>query len=197
MNQCWLELTLTKHFSSISLVMSSCFYSFLFLYSISIAAANTGLSFNGTKLSFAEFKPWDVSSNGVLEIYFKSAKKNALLLYQDDGLGQDWIDVFLIEGNARLRIRMGECHFVEDTTIHGNFTDSMWHRMTIRRNFSLTTLAIDGHEAESIVCEETFESPAKPRPSKSSLYLGGIPLFSRQRGHWSNPNIFYEALEDM
>lgn len=138
-----------------------------------------------------------MSNDGIIEIYFKTATKDALILYQDDGLGHDWIDVFLIKANVRLRLRMGNCHFVESSTVKGNFTDSEWHQLTVTRNASLTTIAVDGNKADSIVCEKTLESPVKPRPSKSSLFLGGIPLFSKQRGHWSNPNIFYEALEHM
>lgn len=170
-------------------------YPSLLLCLFTIVAADTGLQFNATKFPFAEFKPWDLSRNGFMEIYFKTAKENSLLLYQDDGEGMDWIDVFLLKGKARLRLRMGICDIHEVTSLNGNFTDSKWHHLSIRRNLSQTTIAIDGVEAESIVCEKTYESPAKPKPSKSSLYLGGIPLFSKPRGHWSNPRIYYDALD--
>ncbi|KAK3742936.1 hypothetical protein QZH41_003856 [Actinostola sp. cb2023] len=161
-----------------------------------LASADTGLRFNETNLPFAEYRPWDLSTNGAMEIYFKTAKRYALLLYQDDGEGKDWIDVFLVNGKARLRLRMGTCDR-ENTLLNGNFTDSKWHHLRVKRNFSLTSISVDGVESESLDCKNTAGSPAKPKPSKSSMYLGGIPLLSKRPGHWSNPNIFLEAQYNM
>lgn len=173
----------------------SYYYLEILLGLIALASAETGLKFNGSNFPFAEFKPWDLSNNGAIEIYFKTAEKDALILYQDDGEGMDWIDVFLVQGKARLRLRLGNCYNRENTVLNGNFTDLKWHHLKVKRNFTDTTISIDGIEAESIVCETTSESPAKPKPSKTSLYLGGIPLVSKTIGHWANPTIYFDALD--
>lgn len=164
----------------------------LALCAIATVCADVGLKFNESNLPFAEFRPWDLSTNGAIDFYFQTKKQNALLLYQDDGEGTDWIDVFLIKGKARLRLRMGTCDQAI-THLRGNFTDAKWHRLIVERNFSMTTISIDGTRSESLLCEEIYGSPEKPKPSKSSLYLGGIPLLSKPIGHWANPTIFYEA----
>ncbi|EDO39871.1 predicted protein [Nematostella vectensis] len=161
-------------------------------FSIKIVFASTGLKFEGKRFPFAEFKPWDLSTNGSFELYFQTKRKNALLLYQDDGEGQDWIDVFLVEGRARIRITLGMCRS-STRIINGSFADEKWHLLKVKRNFTITTFSVDGFESELIECEITEDSPVKPKSSKTSLYLGGIPVLNG-RGSWSNPYIFQENI---
>lgn len=119
----------------------------------------------------AVYERWDASTNGTLLFEFKTKKKNGFLIYEDDPGGMDFIDIFLINGRLRMRLRIGDCNQQQEF-INGNFSDNKWHRVRVYRAFESTHFKVDNHQYKIIKCDAKNVA----FKAQSSLYVGGLPV---------------------
>lgn len=151
-----------------------------------------GLRFNKT-LAHAIFNSWNGSTNGTLLFEFKTPRENAFLMYEDEPGGMDFIDIFLVNGRARMRLQIGQCkrpeqdHFEE--YIEGNFSDNKWHRVRVFRQFRNTYFKVD-HFSSAVMKCGTKDSKFKV---KSSLFVGGFPV-EISLNSLAFPGSFHEVL---
>ena len=96
--------------------------------------------------SYAQYLPWYPCLNGTLIFEFKSAESNGLLLYTQS-LPYKYIQLSLIDGNLRLRMRIGEkdnprgIFLVYQTK---KLNDDRWHEVQLSRMSERTVLTVDG-----------------------------------------------------
>ena len=124
------------------------FYIFLSSHAANGASARksrtsqtTQLTFRGPE-SYAIYESWEPSPYGALKFDFKTAKKEAFLMYMDEMGQREFIELFLVNGSVRLRLTAGRCEMVS-TYVHGQFHDSAWHRVLVNRHGHETTLVVD------------------------------------------------------
>ncbi|KAK3742951.1 hypothetical protein QZH41_014194 [Actinostola sp. cb2023] len=161
-------------------------------------AAGAGLQFSGKLDQYAEYETWDFSMNGTLSFLFQTHKRSAFLLYQDNrrnDRGQDFLDVFILNGNIRMRLNIGFCSQGSELTVRGDFSDSKWHYVTISLGYKAVSFSVDKTEkSKAVHCEnpERFATLRKRR--WTAMYLGGIPIFEKFSSMaWSSPTILREA----
>lgn len=156
---------------------------------------SAGLRFFGQILSYAEYEPWNWRPNATLQFFFQtSSKKNALVFYQDDhGSKQQFMDLWLLNGEARFRARIGqEMEEVQQRYIKHNFADSKWHRVKIELSEKEIIFSIDDdviRPAKPIAFAKNTEPPAK----NGALFVAGIPMETK----WSYPTLFSEVFITM
>lgn len=162
-------------------------------------AAGAGLRFKVREnYPFAEYENWDFTTNGMMSFLFQTHKRTALLLYHDNkrkDRGQDYLDVFIIEGNIRLRFNSEFCMQASELTINGDFSDFKWHYIVITLDFEYVSISVDKTSVSEKIACKTSEEFTKMRSRRwASIYLGGIPLLKKPGyDYWSSVTIITEA----
>ena len=126
------------------------------------------LTFTGSQ-SYAIFENWTPSPHGALQLYFKTVKKDAFLMYIDDMGQREFIDLFLVNGSVRLRLTVGRC-VMATTFVYGQFHDARWHRVFVSRKQDQTILIVDeNRRSKAINCSghSTFKV-------KSNIIMGSF-----------------------
>ena len=157
-----------------------------------LVEASAGLRFSGREIaSYAEYEPWNWRPNATLQFFFQTAssQEKALVFYQDDrGRKQQFMDLFLIKGQARFRARVGQnMAEIEQRILEHNFADSKWHKVKVELSDKEIIFSIDEENippAEPIVYTKYSESP-----SNGALFAAGIPMETQ----WSYPGLFSEV----
>ena len=149
---------------------------------------------NSPTVSHAEYEPWNWRPNATLQFFFQtSSREKALLFYQGDiGQKDQFMDLFLIPGQARLRARIGKTmEKIEESIIEHDFADVQWHKVKIETTEKEIIFSID----------DIY--PAKPNIKFTKndeqlvydrLFVAGIPLIGRR---WSNLDLFREVFLDV
>ncbi|KXJ13207.1 Neurexin-2 [Exaiptasia diaphana] len=144
-----------------------------------------------SKDSYSVYDPMSFIKDGSLEIWFKTENENAMILYEDTGGQGDFIDVFLVNGKARMRLAFPGCNQFKERTINGSFNDRKWHKVKITQNGGNTTFAVDNLSAVPVRCLSQIESMV-------SLYTGCLSWDVRditiQDNQWAFPTAFYESM---
>ena len=169
-----------------------------FLLLVAYVDSSAGLRFhNSSKESFAEFHGWPFSVTSELQLYFKThSTKTALLLYQDDGGKREFLKVSLVNGAVRLNL-IGKICTPAHISVAGNFANSSWHNLTVKREANKLFLSVDNYFGKPVTCQATpaLSSGGKP---KSSLFVGGIPLLDSHGQptvkRWSSVSLFYDVV---
>ncbi|EDO47422.1 predicted protein [Nematostella vectensis] len=91
------------------------------------------------KYSYTTFEPWNL--HGEVSFVFRTNQSNGLLLYQDDGM-HDFVELFLDNGNVRIKIGIDDC-YIQEKLVQGSFNDFHWHRVRITREPRNVTFAVD------------------------------------------------------
>lgn len=142
---------------------------------------------NSPTVSHAEYEPWNWRPDATLQFFFQtSSREKALLFYQGDtGQKDQFMDLFLIPGQARLRARIGKTMAeTEESTIEHDFADNRWHKVKIQTTEKEIIFSIDDiyHAKPNINFTKNDEQLAYDR-----LFVAGIP-FER-----SNHDLFHEV----
>lgn len=171
-------------------------------------AAGAGLQFTGKTDQQAEYEPWDFSTrNGTLSFLFQTHKRTGLLLYQDNkrnNRGNDYFDVFIVDGHLRLRFYITFCSGEpEELLIEGDFSDSQWYEVSLGLTDTSISFSVDKtaksimSTAKVIMCPNAGRYDHLRKRRWTAIYLGGIDLFSRGAlpsiGRWASPSIFNEV----
>lgn len=145
------------------------------------------LRFNKS-FAHAIFKSWNGSANGTLLFEFKTSRENAFLMYQDEPEGMDFVDIFLVNGRARMRLQIGQCkdHFEE--FIEGNFSDNKWHSVRVLRKYKNTYFKVDHLSSAVMRCDSKDGFKAR-----SSVFVGGFPV-EISLNSLAFPGSFHEVL---
>ncbi|XP_067032719.1 neurexin-1-like [Acropora muricata] len=145
---------------------------------------------NSPTVSHAEYEPWNWRPDATLQFFFQtSSREKALLFYQGDtGQKDQFMDLFLIPGQARLRARIGKTMAeTEESMIEHDFADNRWHKVKIQTTEKEIIFSIDDiyHAKPNINFTKNDEQLAY-----DSLFVAGIPL---KRQNWSNRDLFDEV----
>ncbi|EDO36419.1 predicted protein, partial [Nematostella vectensis] len=127
------------------------------------------VSFVDPKSSFAQHQQWRVSSNGTLTFSFKTFLKDALLIYQDDGV-MDYFNLELKVGRLLLNIRTGRK--TSQVTLGNQLNDLSWHQVSIHVEHVKIGLTLDDHTRVVKIPRKNLA--LKNNPSRY-LYFGGLP----------------------
>lgn len=151
---------------------------------------SAGLRFFGKPNSHAEYESWNARPNATLQFFFQTnSKKTAMLFYQDDNGQSQFMDLFLIKGEARFRARNEGMRRAEERFIKRDFADSKWHQVKIELSEKEITFSIDTEDfiynAMPIAFDKYVDSS-----ENAGLFVGGIPLEDRR---WSHGGLFYDV----
>lgn len=140
--------------------------------------------------SYAVYKPaMNFMTDGALEIWFKTEQKDAMIFYQDTGGQGEFIDVFLVEGKARMRISIGECS-ITYRFINGSFNDRKWHKVKIVHSSGNTTFCVDNLRSSPARCLTQLQAMV-------ALYTGELSIEVRniliQENEWGLPSVYYDS----
>lgn len=124
---------------------------------------------------------------GTLSFLFNTHKSKAFLAYQDDRTYSNF-DLFIDMGNIRARINFDKCP-EKEFVIHGNFSDSRWHRVRLTRELRHLTLTLDECHSKFIPCD--MSSPE--REEWYALYVGSIP-WNMSTNSLAKPGILFQAI---
>jgi hypothetical protein len=150
---------------------------------------------NSAVNSYAQYLPWYPCLNGTLIFEFRTSEPNGLLLYAQS-LPYKYIQMSLIDGNMRLRMRIGEkdnprgIFLVYQTK---KLNDDEWHEIQLTRMNERTMLGVDGeflyHVHKDASLEGTdlffgepydlFYSNGNGNGNNgftNSFFIGGLPL---------------------
>ncbi|XP_070578761.1 neurexin-3-like isoform X4 [Ptychodera flava] len=152
----------------------------------SLFSISSGLQFSGSSSCYAQYDMWDATTNGTLSFEFKTAKKEGLLAYMDDGGQYDFLELKVAEGHVRLRYRIGEA--AQTVMLGDDMNDNNWHSVEVMRDFQKTTLIVDGARKAGSAKDDTETTLT----SKSDLYVGGIPRTTRLTA-LALPSVMFDA----
>jgi hypothetical protein len=143
--------------------------------------------------SYAQYLSWYPCLNGTLIFEFKTTESNGLLLYAQS-LPYKYIQMSLIDGNLRLRMRIGEkdnprgIFLVYQTK---KLNDNDWHEIQLTRMNERTMLGVDGeflyhvHKDANLEGQDLFFGDAYDLMNgngnngngfTNSFFIGGLPL---------------------
>lgn len=155
------------------------------------ALESKGLRFPEDPTAFAVFKGWNAKTIGTLEFHFKTKSENGFLIYEDDRGQCQYMYLSLVEGRLRLRLKMGDCEETQTILVGHSLADDKWHKATVQRNHSVTTVTVDGEFTNT-----THYRGYRKRFFKASsdLLVGRIPWYTRFND-LSFPAIYYESIK--
>lgn len=133
-------------------------YSFLFTIllfsSICDHTLVQGIVLEGSQTSYAQFHQWHGGINSTLELEFRTAQSDCLLLYTDNSGGvavegtggsREYLLISLVAGEVRLRYNWGAGPYV--FTVGGGKTkfndNSAFHHLVVIKSGSETTVVVD------------------------------------------------------
>ena len=148
---------------------------------------------NSPTVSHAEYEPWNWRPNATLQFFFQtSSREKALLFYQGDMAEKgQFMDLFLMSGQARLRVRVGKTmDEIEERIVEHDFADVQWHKVKIQTTEKEITFSIDDiyHAKPNIEFTKNEEQLVYGR-----LFVAGIPFIRHQS--W-NRGLFKEVFLD-
>ena len=167
-----------------------------------VAGESGGYYFLGKLKSHAEYEPWNWLANATLQFYFKTwSKSKMMMFYQEEKTHGQHMDLFLIKGKLRLRVKMGQNmasfqkRFIEDKV---DFADSGWHEVKIELSGSEIRFFVnstDGnvYSADPIPYTE-YNPSTTSHQNIESLQVAGLAI--RKGFKWnelSYPSIFKEV----
>lgn len=113
----------------------------------------------GSASTYAQYSPWYACLNGSLAFEFKTHEPNGLLLYAQS-LPYKYVQISLVDGRVRLRMRLGERDdprgefLVQQPIVVGGvggvkstatrLNDEKWHEVKLVRLNERTVLEVDG-----------------------------------------------------
>ncbi|CAF0848819.1 unnamed protein product [Brachionus calyciflorus] len=134
----------------------------------------------GTSNSFAQYLPWYPCLNGSIIFEFKTHEPNGLLLYAQSP-PYKYIQISLVDGNLRARMRIGEKDnprgiFLVYQSVRLN--DEKWHEIRFQRQDEKTILMIDGeslfHVHKDSSLNDLYFGDYQSGESHNLLFIGGI-----------------------
>lgn len=170
------------------MLYSTCFFTSLLCLchsTLKAHATNPGKNAKSVLLSYHE--------DDAYSVYQPCARRKqgtlSFLAYQDDGNFNNF-DLFLINGKIQARVLFDECGSNTQTLlIKGNFSDSRWHRLQLRKEKTKLTLIVDGCHSQSISCS----FPPSKETKWNALYVGKVPSHTK-RNSLAKPSIIKETL---
>lgn len=181
------------------MLYSTCFFTSLLCLchsTLKTHATNPGKNAKSVLLSYHEddaysvYQPCACHKQGTFSFLFNTHQSKAFLAYQDDG-NFNSIDLFLSNGKIQARVLFDECGSKTVTLlIKGNFSDSRWHRVQLRKEKNKLTLIVDGCHSQCISC--SFP-PALKEPKWNALYVGKVPSHM-ERNSLVKPSIIGETI---
>lgn len=152
-------------------------------------SASSPFTLEGSQNSYAQLRKWNAGLNGTLQLEFRTAQSNGLLIYTDDGGKYDFFELKLVEGALRLRYNLGAG--AQILTVGRNLSDGHWHNVTVKRSGEQTALTVD-HVTVSRASrgkEFTFGNMA----TNSAVYVGGLPSwYGAELTRLALPSVLFE-----
>ena len=153
------------------------------------AAGSSPFTLEGSQNSYAQMRKWNAGLNGTLQLEFRTAQPNGLLVYTDDGGKFDFFELKLVEGALRLRYNLGAG--AQILTVGRNLSDGHWHNVTVKRSGEQTALTVD-HVTVTRASrgkEFSFGNLA----TNSPVYIGGLPAwYSAELTRLALPSVLFE-----
>lgn len=166
---------------------------------IHAAEESAGYYFFGKILSQAVYEPWKWRANGTLQLFFKTASKKSkmMMFYQDEKTHGQYMDLFLLKGKARFRVKMGqEMQTFEERVIEQDFADSKWHEVKIELSekeirFSINDTKGILYSAEPIPFTE-YNNPSNI-VFDDYLFVAGLTAEKMDKSSLAYPGLFDEV----
>lgn len=150
-----------------------------------------GFELQGSQNSYALFSSWSPCANGSINFNFKTDRPNALLLYADDVSKLDYVELKLVGGTVRLRMKYGKTALI--TNLGYGLHDLRWHSVELRRKGLETIFLVDGlreiHVQRGPGMKLNFGTPGKI----SKLFIGGMPeAYGSELSKLALPSVVFE-----
>ena len=155
-----------------------------FLYLIANVASKTTFNFSQIqqvpeKISFTTFKRWmtiDAGSNN-FSFYFKTARKNVFLFYEQHYASSMFIHGALDNGKVKLTVRMNDKECNRASIIvpeENNLADYKWHKVVTQFNNKEgeTKLEVDSYPTKTLRCGNSV-IPSK-KPIQTEVFVGAL-----------------------
>ena len=172
---------------------------------------SVGFVLEGSEMSYAQFRKWYPTANATIEFEFLTSSPSGILLYTDDGGYYDFVEVKLVDGAVRLRYNLGNGAVV--LTAGRGLNDGLaWHKVQFVRNFTETTLVVDGTDRVTSGANNLYTPPkggaaslVPPNPgpgndiefgnftTNSYVYVGGLPFwYNTKLAMLALPSVVFE-----
>lgn len=143
-----------------------------------------GVLLDGSPNSHARFPAWirrcgaNVNWSVTLNFDMETRRSDCLVLYADNGL-QEFVEVRLVRGTARLRLGAGR------TLAAGSgLNDGRTHAVAVRLTDQLATLTVDrSSQSLTVHVSPTLVLPTVATSANFSVYVGGLPAEFRSGQH--------------
>lgn len=156
---------------------------------LSVLGATSAFHLEGSQISYAKFEHWEPCLNGSIRLDILTDQSDGLILYADDGGKFDFLELKLVGGMARLRMKIGD----ETAVVSGGsqLDDGQWHSLQVQRDLTQISLAVD-----SIWQTKWLEGDDPILVNSSStnyVYVGGLPIgFSAKLSALALPSVVFE-----
>lgn len=134
-------------------------------------------------LQFPTLKSLQRGAFNNITIEFSTAKKNGLLLYNNDGQydkHSDFIAIQIINGRVRMSFYLGDTASAVIVEAPNFVADGQWHRVTAVRDKKVGKVSVD---SSSPVTNSSPGNLLKLNLGSSPLYVGGIKDFEQAVNH--------------
>jgi hypothetical protein len=154
-----------------------------------LVASSVAIQLEGSQISYAKFNAWSpcLENTSTLSFKFRTEQSNALLFYSDDITRKDYLELKLVAGGLRLRLRgSGQSAVV---SVGSGLGDGLWHRVEVKTDARELTVSVDSiRQSRNHVDFQIFSTN-----SSGFAYVGGIPIgFSAKLSALSLPSVVFE-----
>jgi hypothetical protein len=163
------------------------YFSFLIFFSWGKLALKNLKSYKN--FSYTTYEPW--SLRGELNFVFKTSQANAFLAYQDDGQ-HNFIEIFLFDGDIRLKTVIGDCNIQEVYVKEKPFNDLHWHRVRVISEANNFTISVDD-TTEVLPCGSAADRRNKKSEAKYLYVANFSPMTALNLNLLAFPGTFHEA----
>ncbi|XP_052814158.1 neurexin-1-like [Mya arenaria] len=163
-----------------------------------IIDVSNALTFTRTNTTHAQFPKWNACTESSLSFEFRTKEPDGLLLYMDDSGENDFLELSVVKGRARMRFNIVQGRDGALTlTLGRQLNDGGWHRIEIRRKRMQIYLYVDRyHDSRLAVGSDFYLGNVA---NNSFVYFGGLPMIYGEGKNKSNlkrlslPSAFFET----
>ncbi|XP_030834440.1 neurexin-3-like isoform X2 [Strongylocentrotus purpuratus] len=128
------------------------------------------IRFLGTENTFARYEEWNRTVNGTLKFEFKTERRDALLLYTDDGGTGSKFFLELVLENAQLQLRFRIRNKARTIIIGEELSSNTWHKVTLMKSPEECVIILNGERKSGAIPDGQASLTGS-----SDLFIGGVP----------------------
>lgn len=128
------------------------------------------IRFLGTDNTFARYEEWNRTVNGTLKFEFKTERRDALLLYTDNGGTGSKFFLELVLENAQLQLRFRIRNKARTIIIGEELSSNAWHKVTLMKSPEECVIILNGERKSGAIPDGQASLTGS-----SDLFIGGVP----------------------